>query len=66
MASPPLGSPPLHVCHGYLRRPWVLVYILRGGEEETAIGFLKVEGHERMRTVAGVDVFEAEALDWYL
>ena len=37
-----------------------------GGEEETAIGFLKVEVHERMRTVVGVDVFEAEALDWYL
>jgi len=39
---------------------------LRGGEEETATWFLKVEGHKRMRTVAGVDVFEAEALDWYL
>jgi len=39
---------------------------LRGGEDETSIGFLKVEGHERMRIVAGVVVFEAEALDWYL
>jgi len=36
------------------------------GEEETTTGFLKVERHKRMRIVAGVDVFEAKALDWYL
>jgi len=35
---------------------------LRGGEEETAIGFVKVEGCRRMRVVAIVDVFEVEAL----
>jgi len=33
-----------------------------GGEEETAIGFVKMEGCKRMRAVADVDVFEAEAL----
>ena len=38
------------------------VWILRGEEEETTIGLLKVEKCERMRTVVDVDVFEAEAL----
>jgi len=33
-----------------------------GGEEETTIGSMKMEGHKRMRAVANVDVFEAEAL----
>ena len=66
LACSPPAPPPPRACHGYLRQPWVLVWILREEEEETATRFLKVEGHERMRTVAGVDVFEAEALDWYL
>jgi len=39
---------------------------LRGGEEETAIGSVKVEGCRRMRAIANVDVFEAETLGWYL
>jgi len=37
-----------------------------GGEEETATGSVKMEGCKRMRAVANVDVFEAEALGWYL
>ena len=63
--SPP-GPPPPHTCRGCLRQPWVLVWILREEEEETATRFLKVEGHERMRIVVGIDVFEAEALGLYL
>ena len=39
----PLGPPPPRACRGYLRQPWVLVWILRGEEEETVIGFLKVK-----------------------
>jgi len=37
-----------------------------GGEEEIAIGSVKMEGRKRMRRVANVDVFEAKALGWYL
>ena len=39
---------------------------LEGRREETAIGSMKLEGRERMRAVANVDVFEVEALGWYL
>ena len=60
------GDLPLHACHGYLRQLWVLVWILRGGEEEIAIGSVKMEGHKRMRAAANVDVLEAETLGWYL
>ena len=66
LADPPLGPPQLGTCCGHLLRPWVSVWILRGEEEETATGFLKVERCERIRTVVDVDAFEAEALGWYL
>jgi len=39
---------------------------LEGRREETAIGSMKLEGRERMRAVANVDVFEVEFLGWYL
>ena len=62
LVDPPLGPPRPCACHGYLLRPWVSVWILRGGEEETTTGFLEMRRHRRMKTVVGVGVFEAEAL----
>ena len=61
LVDPPLGPPQSRACQGYLLRPLVSVWILRG-EEETATGFLKMRRRRRVRAVAGVDVFEAEAL----
>ena len=39
---------------------------LRALEEETTTGSMKMEGRKRVRAVANVDMFEAEALGWYL